>query len=244
MAKKGKRVAVCIPSRGEMEIGTAFDLSTMVGYDARFRKGETALYTVNGTLIFDQREKLAKEALNEGADYILWIDADMRFPKNTIERLLAHNKDIVGVNATTRSIPIKATAKNLEIDVENKVNSWVQVSSKGKTGIEKVTSIGCGVMLVKADVFRKTPQPWFWFEMLPGDKLLGEDVYFCVKAYDAGFDTWVDHGLSNEIGHIGSYTFGWHDIILDNKHGPDQLHGPQDDGSQLPRTDGPHQPDS
>ena len=91
MAKKGKRVAVCIPSRGEMEIGTAFDLSTMVGYDARFRKGETALYTVNGTLIFDQREKLAKEAIKDGADYILWIDADMRFPKNTIDNLFLND---------------------------------------------------------------------------------------------------------------------------------------------------------
>lgn len=84
MSKKGKRVAVCIPSRGEMEIGTAFDLANMVGYDSRYRKGDTVLYTVNGTLIFDQREKLAAEAIRDGADYILWIDADMRFPKTQL----------------------------------------------------------------------------------------------------------------------------------------------------------------
>ncbi len=243
MAKKGKKVAVCIPSRGEMEIGTAFDLATMVGYDSRFRKGETALYTVNGTLIFDQREKMAMEAIKEGADYILWIDADMRFPKDTIERLIAHNKDIVGVNATTRSIPVRATAKNLSLDIENKISTWLPVSSKGKTGLEKVTAIGCGVMLVKTEVFKKTPQPWFWFEMLPGDKLLGEDVYFCIRAYDAGFDTWLDHGLSNQIGHVGSYTFGWQDITLETKNGTDQLLGPEDHGSKLPGTDGPDKPD-
>ena len=244
MSKKGKRVAVCIPSRGEMEIGTAFDLANMVGYDSRYRKGDTVLYTVNGTLIFDQREKLAAEAIRDGADYILWIDADMRFPKDTIERLIAHNKDIVGVNATTRSIPVKATAKNLIVDSENRVNTWNQVSSKGKTGLEKVTAIGCGVMMAKAEVYKQTPQPWFWFEMLPGDKLLGEDVYFCVKAYDAGFDTWVDHGLSNEIGHIGSYTFGWHDISLENEHGSDQLLGSKDHGSQLPGSNGSNKPDT
>jgi GT2 family glycosyltransferase len=244
MAKKGKVVAICIPSRGEMQIGTAFDLATMCGYDSRFRKGHQSVYTVNGTLIFDQREKLAQEALKDGADYILWIDADMRFPKNTIERLIAHDKDIVGVNATTRQIPVRATAKNLDADMEKRVNHWIPVSSKGKTGLERVTSIGCGVMLVKAEVFKKTPQPWFWFEMLPGDKLLGEDVYFCVKAYDAGFDTYVDHTLSNEIGHIGSYTFGWHDIKLEEQNGANELHGLEGHGRQLPGAVGPDQPDS
>jgi hypothetical protein len=209
---KGKKVAICIPSRGEMEIGTAFDLATMCGYDSRFRKGTQSIYTIAGTLIFDQREKLTIESLKEGADYILWIDADMRFPKNTIERLIRHNKDIVGVNATTRSIPVKSTAKMLKIDLEEKTNEWVPVSSKGKTGLERVTSIGCGVMLVKRHVFEKIERPWFWFENLKNHKLLGEDVYFCVKAHDFGFETWVDHDLSNEIGHVGSYTYGWHDI--------------------------------
>jgi hypothetical protein len=246
MAKKptGKTVAICIPSRGEMEIGTAFDLATLCGYDSRYRKGHQAVYTVNGTLIFDQREKLAREALKDGADYILWIDADMRFPKNTIERLIRADKDIVGVNATTRSVPIKATAKNLKIDFEEKTNSWEQVSSKGKRGLERVTSIGCGVMMVKRKVFEQTPQPWFWFEMLPGDKLLGEDVYFCVKANDAGFETWVDHDLSNEIGHVGTYTFGWHDIVLEEENGTNQLQRPENVDSELSRALRPDQPDS
>ena len=57
---KGKKVAICIPSRGEMEIGTAFDLAVMCAYDSRHREGHQAIYTVAGTLIFDQREKLAK----------------------------------------------------------------------------------------------------------------------------------------------------------------------------------------
>lgn len=215
-----------------MEIGTAFDLAVMCGYDSRFRNpGDQGIYTVAGTLIFNQREKLAQSALDEGADYILWIDADMRFPKDTIQRLMAHDKPIVGVNATTRSIPVTATAKNLEIDFENKINHWKAVSSKGKTGLERVTAIGCGVMMVKREVFEKTPQPWFWFEMLPGDKLLGEDVFFCVKASDAGFETWVDHGLSNEIGHVGSYTFSWNDIILEDKDGSDKLQRPENNGS-------------
>ncbi len=227
-----KKVAICIPSRGEMEIGTAFDLAVMCAYDARNRSGHQAVYTVAGTLIFDQREKLAAEALKEGADYILWIDADMRFPKNTIEILLAHDKPIVGVNATTRTSPVRPTAKNLEIDFEKKENHWIPIVSKDKTHLECVTAIGCGVMMVKREVFENTPRPWFWFEKIPGDKLLGEDVYFCIKAKDAGFDTYLDHHLSNAIGHVGSYTYSWNDY-----NGPSDFQRPPDIGSELPRTE-------
>jgi hypothetical protein len=154
----------------------------------------------------------------------------MRFPKTTIERLLSHNKDICGVNATTRTIPVKATAKNLKVNLEEKTNTWLPVSSKGKTGIERVTSLGCGVLLIKKEVFEKTPQPWFWFYELPGNKVLGEDVHFCVAAHDAGFETWVDHGLSQEIGHVGEYTYGWKDVDGDHK-----LLGAKDKRSKLSR---------
>lgn len=227
------KIGICIPSRGDMDIGTGFDLAVMSAWDAKYRDGELAVYSVAGTLIFDQREKLADHALEGGCDYILWIDSDMRFPKDTITRLLAHNKDICGVNATTRTIPVKPTAKMLEVDMENKTNLWHPVVSKGKTGIEKVTAIGCGVMLVKAEVFKNTPKPWFWFYQIPGGKTLGEDVHFCVAAADAGYETWVDHDLSQEIGHVGQYTYGWKDVILEN--GTNQLHRPKDKRSKLSR---------
>jgi hypothetical protein len=239
------KVAVCIPTRGEMEVGTAFDLALMCGYDSRFRsKGQQSLYTVAGTLIFDQREKLAQTAIDEGADYILWVDADMRFPKNTIEHLISRDKDIVGANATTRVPPIHGTAKNAWINKKEKTINWQKISSKDKKGLERVTAIGCGVMMVKREVFLKTPRPWFWFEQLPGEKLLGEDVYFCVRAHDAGFETWVDHDFSNMIGHVGSYTFGWHDIASKENDGSDELLYTKDGSCELSWSQRPDQPDS
>ena len=228
------KVGICIPSRGDMDVGTGFDLAIMSAYDARFREGgELAIYSVAGTLIFDQREKLVEHALDGNCDYILFIDSDMRFPKNTIDRLLKHDKPIVGVNATTRTVPVKPTAKQLEIDVEKKENYWYPVISKGKTGIEQITAIGCGVMLVKAEVFKNTPKPWFWFYQIPGGKTLGEDVHFCVAAADAGYETWVDHDLSQEIGHVGQYTYGWKDVLIEN--GTDNIQRAKNKRSKLSR---------
>jgi len=229
------KIAICIPSRGDMMMGTAFDLATMCAYDARFRQGTQGIYTINGTLIFDQRNKLAEAALNEGADYILWVDADMRFPKNTIERLLAHDKDIIGVNATTRHYPVAPTAKYLECDFETNTSTWIPVDSLGKTGIEQVSAIGCGVMLVKRKVFEGIKKPYFWFYDLKGHKILGEDIHFCIAAHDAGFETWVDHGLSNEIGHIGQLVYNWDMIRQEKEYGSDKLQRPKNNGRKLPR---------
>jgi glycosyltransferase involved in cell wall biosynthesis len=194
-----------------MEVGTAFDLARMVNHVARNTKHQVNLYTSMGTLIFDQRNNMVESALEEGADYVLFIDADMRFPKDTLERLIAHDKGIIGVNATTRSSPVKATAKTLEIDEDGTCN-WKQISSKNKTGIQQADGIGCGVMLISKETLTSIHKPWFFFELLPENKLLGEDIYFCIKAKDVGIDTFIDHDLSQEIGHVGNYTYGWHDI--------------------------------
>jgi glycosyltransferase involved in cell wall biosynthesis len=194
-----------------MEVGTAFDLARMVNHIARNTEHQVNLYTSMGTLIFDQRNNMVESALEEGADYVLFIDADMRFPRDTLERLIAHGKGIIGVNATTRSSPVKATAKTLEIEADGTCN-WKQISSKNKTGIQKADGIGCGVMLISKETLNAMVKPWFFFELLPENKLLGEDIYFCIKAKDVGIDTYIDHDLSQEIGHVGNYTYGWHDI--------------------------------
>jgi cellulose synthase/poly-beta-1,6-N-acetylglucosamine synthase-like glycosyltransferase len=205
------RVAICIPARGQMEVTTAFDLTMMAAYMAAKKNIDLNVYTSQGTLIFDQRNSLVHTAVIEKCDYILFIDADMRFPKTTLERLLAHKKDIIGVNATTRMMPPSPTAKNIQINEDGSVD-WLAVYSNKEKGISKVDAIGCGVMLIKTSCLKDIPQPYFYFEQLLKGKLLGEDIYFCIKAKDAGIDTWVDHDLSMEIGHVGSYTYGWDDI--------------------------------
>jgi len=205
------RIAICIPARGQMEVTTAFDLTMMAAYMAGKKNIDLNVYTSQGTLIFDQRNSLVRTAVQEKCDYILFIDADMRFPKTTLERLLAHKKDIIGVNATTRMMPPKPTARNIQINEDGSVD-WLEVFSNKEKGIGKVDAIGCGVMLIKTSCLKNIPQPYFYFEQLLKGKLLGEDIYFCIKAKDAGIDTWVDHDLSMEIGHVGSYTYGWDDI--------------------------------
>jgi GT2 family glycosyltransferase len=166
-----------------------------------------------GTLIFDQREKLAQVALKEGCDAVLYIDSDMRFPPDLITIMLSREVGIVGVNAVTRRKPCMPTAKLLVKSEDEKGirHHWSNVDSRGKEGIEKITAVGFGAVMIRKEVFENVPQPWFDAGWGPTG-VVGEDVHFCVKAGDNGFDTYVDHELSMHIKHIGTYEYGWDDF--------------------------------
>ena len=228
------RIAVCVPCRDSVLAGFAFDMARMCAYEAKRGVNDIQLLQMPGTLIFTQREKLVDEALEWGADYVLWVDSDMRFPANTIEIMLARNVPILGVNATTRREPVMPTAMNLKLDrSDNEVKQvWTKIESRGKKGIEQVTAVGFGVTLIKTDVFKKLPKPWHDVIWTGHGNVIGEDVSFCVKCLEQDIPVFVDHELSMHIGHIGTKTFGWDDV----KHGPSNLQRPQDKHRKLSRT--------
>jgi hypothetical protein len=204
------KVAICVPCRDTVMTGFAFDLAKLCAYEGVTRcakGGSLMIYQVPGTLIFNQRERLAEEALKDGADAILWVDSDMRFPKDALEILLSRDLPIVGVNATTRRFPVKPTA----LDIDPETNDLVKVDSKGKTGLEQVMGVGFGMILIKKEVFEAAQKPWFWFEQTDKGGIIGEDIYFCAKAFEAGYKAVIDHDLSMHIRHIGTYEYGWDD---------------------------------
>jgi len=217
------KVAVCVPCRDTVMSGFAFDMARLTAFDAQNRDGELQLLQMPGTLIFTQREKLAEEALEWGADAILYIDSDMRFPADALNVLLSRDVPIIGVNATTRREPVVPTAMNLHLDKmkqEGNVRQvWTKIESRGKVGIEQVTAVGFGVTLIRKEVFEKIPKPWFDVIWTDHGNVIGEDVAFCVKAMEQDIPVFVDHDLSLHIGHIGTKTFGWDDV----NYGPSKL---------------------
>lgn len=219
--------------------GFCFDLARLVGYEAKRGVNEIQLLQMPGTLIFTQREKLAQEALEWGADQLLWIDSDQRFPANTLEVLQARQVSMIGVNATTRREPILPTALNLKIEREmlngkpegEPYQVWQKVESRNKRGIEQVTAVGFACTLVAREVFEKVPRPWFDIIWTDFGNVIGEDVTFCVRCMENDIPVWVDHELSMHIGHIGVKTFGWDDV----KHGSDNVQRPTNNGRKLSR---------
>lgn len=198
-------LAICLPCRDMVHTGFAYDLARLTAYwTARNvpQGGRLHLFTCAGTLIADQREKLVKEALKANVDWLLWIDSDMRFPKDGADRLMAHGKPVVAANYATRRLPVETVAFKTPA-----ADAFVYTYPES-TGLEKIHAVGMGFMLVKAEVYRKALRPWHDIHYIPanGDHS-GEDMHFCAQARAAGFDILIDHDVSKEVQHIGQIEF-------------------------------------
>ena len=186
-------ILIATPTRGQIEASTASDIVQLV---KRFPDADWALGF--GTILSNNRTLLIHAAVKAKASHILFIDSDMRFPPDALERLLSHKKDIVGVNYRQRTNDQYTARKDGNF-----------ISSRERTGTEEVDTIGFGMVLIDICIFtsslRPMPSDCFAMNFDPSLGLFaGEDVNFCNEARKLGYKIFVDHDLSKEIKHIGS----------------------------------------
>jgi hypothetical protein len=161
---------------------------------------------LNADTIYKMRHEGVKRARAMGAREVLFLDADMAFPKDTLVRLRSHGMDIVGGLCRQRRGPAFAACQ-----WESALGgTWRFLEPHGDYPL-RVAATGGACLLVQMSVFdefeRRWPGEWYFInrECLPdsppvaGD-CMSEDVWFCRRAKEAGFDIWVDQGL--RIGHI------------------------------------------
>jgi hypothetical protein len=202
------RVHIVIPSHDYCPMVFAYDLASMYGYTVGGMPEETqiGLTTSIGTYVHTSRWDLLNVALQQRASHICWIDADMRFPRDAIIRLLKHNKKVVGINYCTRGLPPRYVAiKQIGVPDSN------VVTGRNQSGLEQVEAIGFGFVLMRVDALKDLDfngQPLFAFKWMQDRKSwMGEDVYFCQKLKEAGVPIHVDHDLSKECRHVGLFEF-------------------------------------
>jgi len=165
------------------------------------------LYMLKSTYIHTARESLAEQVLDAGFDFILWLDSDMRFPKDLMERLLQHDKPIVGTNYCSRGMPYRFIAiEKLENDHPGEGRQLA--TTEESTGLAEVDAIGFGALLMRTSVLVSMleDRPWFFFEYTDYGHT-GEDVFFCQKARKHDWRIYVDQDLSKEIAHIGQFEY-------------------------------------
>lgn len=206
------RLLIGMPSLGTMCTDTALCLAFMVAHLSTVgMKGVNghiwSICNVKGSILSRSRQQIVKAALEQDFTHLLFVDSDMHFPPDTAHRLIAHKKDIVACNCTTRGFPCNPTAR-----LEGGEAGEMVDSVKG-VGLQKVWQVGTGVVLISTAALRQLKNPLFpvyWSE--EKQDYIGEDWAFFEQVRSKGIPIYVDHGLSKEIGHIGSYTFRHEDI--------------------------------
>lgn len=198
-----RSVAILVPARDTVMTSFAYDLARAMSFHTATTDDRVMLYTSHGTLIASQRMELARQALEEKADYLLWLDSDMRFPRETVGHLMLRDKPIVAANYATRRMPVKPVAM-----MDNDGEIGRVYTAPDSEGLQPVDYIGMGVMMVKREVFEKVEAPWFAIPYSTvGQHYIGEDVFFCRKAREAGYEVLVDHDLSHQVKHVGTFEY-------------------------------------
>jgi len=160
-----------------------------------------------GYTIAENRNYIAVQALNNKSDYLLMVDDDMTFPPDLLDTLIKNDKDICGVAYHSRGSTdkVKIVPDDImsiaEVDKGKYINLETETDSKYKDVFECYAT-GTGIILIKCDIFKHIPTPWFEFTFYENGKCKeGEDWNFCFKAKDAGYKIYCDPKI--KIGHIG-----------------------------------------
>jgi hypothetical protein len=129
-------------------------------------------------------------------DMIIWIDSDISWTLFDFFTLYNSDKKIISgcYLMEDRHIPIYQQPRGGMMP-EQMLDDYKKPF--------KVAGCGFGFIAIKQGVFEKMPRPWFGpvaitnYDEKTGKKtkdfiLVGEDLSWCTKAINSGFDIWVD----------------------------------------------------
>ncbi|HUU53081.1 MAG TPA: hypothetical protein VMW44_00405, partial [Candidatus Bathyarchaeia archaeon] len=149
--------------------------------------------------IHEMRNTIALRALEKDCTHLIFLDCDMVYPVNTIEKLLEHDKDIIG------ALTFKRCPDFNPLCLSGEPYKMTQIDPIPEE-LFKVTATGTGCLMIKTDVFETIDYPWFEFDTHDGN-LVGEDINFCYKAKEKGFEVYIDPTVRTE--HLSQTRVNW-----------------------------------
>ena len=197
---------------------------------------------VGGYSAIDQgRNQMATDAIAEGFEETFWIDSDIAFDPDDIEKMRAHRLPIVAGLYPQKGR--RALASHVVPDTPN-------MTFGRQGGLVEMLYEGTGFLLVRREVYLNMQEQLnlplcndrFGNPMIPyfqplirkiedGTWYLAEDYAFCHRARACGYQIIAD--TSVRLWHIGYYKYSWEDAGIDRPRfdtftlnfGPEERHG-------------------
>lgn len=173
-------------------------------------KGEIKFAYSASSLIYDSRNGLARKAIVEKFDRILWLDSDMQFSPDLFKRLsddLDEGRDFVSGLYFTRKPPYKP--------VIFKKAGYEHVGEKGvkpvaeayydypEDTVFEVQAAGFGGVMMNVSLLVEIEKAYG----LPFSPIMGfgEDISFCMRAQELGKKMYCDSRV--KMGHVGQFVY-------------------------------------
>lgn len=192
------KILIAVPSMEKVDALFAQSLANLK------RDSDSTIQFMVGSLIYESRNVLAMSALEMNADFVLWLDSDIVFQPDLLERLLADinsKRDIVSALYFSRQYPYNPVIYS-KTGFEEDKPVCVAYYDYPSDSVFKVEGCGFGAVLMKTQVLADINERFDnFFAPLIG---FGEDLSFCIRAHNCGYDIWCDSRI--KIGHLGSLT--------------------------------------
>jgi len=163
--------------------------------------------------------------LSSDADWLLWIDSDIGFEPDALEKLLAvadpETAPVVGALCFIEGEYSHDFMGGLHSSLAPTLYDWAWVEPKtGLPGaykmvtrsgwtpgeVTRVGATGCGMLLTHRSVYEKIAgwlqengaPPHIWFERIPGPdgEKCGEDISFCIRVHQIDLPVYVHTGVT------------------------------------------------
>ncbi len=167
------------------------------------RAGDTIVGFEVGSLVYNARNNLARQAIKSEADFVLWLDSDMVFGPDLLQRMMKvcqdENIDFLTGLCFRRKPPYTPCLFDRLEKVGNGASYTAFMSVPD--GRFKVGGCGFAGVLMSTDVLLSVAAKFNgrMFDPIDG---FGEDVSFCWRARQCGYDIWCDSKI--ELGHVGN----------------------------------------
>lgn len=181
-------------------------LGLIAGSSGKYRIRPVAMEV--GPLISRARNRLLEEFLKTDDEYFLWIDTDIVFGISDLEALLALDKAIAGSVYLTLDESQQPVCAHLD-ELPDSPGRYTDVSLERLYDTEgkpmepfTISGLGMGFTLVRRDVIESLGpiKRLFPFAERDADHGYGEDLTFCLRAAEKGFEAWVVP--ASKVGHM------------------------------------------
>lgn len=162
------------------------------------------------SLIYDARNTLAKQAVNDGFDRILWLDSDMEFEPDLFAKLSAdldEGREFVSGIYFKRKAPVlpviyKEIGYHHDAEAGTTTPVAVAYDDYPRDQIFEVGGAGFGACMMTTDLVKRVAEKFG----LPFSPLLGfgEDLSFCGRVSQIGGKMYCDSRI--KCGHVGLGT--------------------------------------
>jgi hypothetical protein len=156
------------------------------------------------------RNNLVQQALLLGCTHILMMDSDQIYgTDNMIEKMLSHNKPVLGARVHRRYPPFDPL---LLLGEPGKLTQVKDEDIKNPDGTFKtelhVDYTGTGCIMYDMQIFNDMiPDRWFEFKTGKDGQAIGEDIWMCHKLKEKGIDIIVDTSI--DIKHLTLLAADW-----------------------------------